>query len=432
MAKPIPFDDPPPLSELGQRTSPPPISWLMREALRQPDLISLAAGFTDNKTLPRKATKDLLEEILGQPKTGQQWLQYGTAEGNERLRHLTAQQLYSLDRGEQDSAHIHADDIFVTNGSQQFLYLISEALCDPGDLVIVEDPTYFVYLGILQSRGVNARGIAMESDGYSLASLEATLEGLTRTKEIKRLKFIYLVTYFQNPTGITTSAAKKHAALELLRRYEKKAGHPIYLVEDAAYRELNFPHYQAPSSSLVHSDYRDRIIYTGTFSKPFATGIRVGFGILPDSLREPVASIKGNHDFGTAHLLQGILAAAMERGDYAAQLKRSRRKYEGKCQAMLEAMNLHFPDQVEFTTPQGGLCLWATLPKRITTGKISAFFKAALASGVLYVPGEFAYADDPTRPKPKSGMRLSFGSASRENITLGIQRLGEVMHQRIN
>ena len=230
----------------------------------------------------------------------------------------------------------------------------------------------------------------------------------------------------------STSVAKTEAVLKLLRRFESKAGHPLYYVEDAAYRELNFPRYEAPKSSLSLTSYRDRIIYTGTYSKPFATGIRVGYGILPPPLYGPVMNVKGNHDFGTAHLLQVILLAALQSDEYENQLLKVRKAYASKCRSMLQSIRQHFPDQVRFTEPQGGLCLWATLPSKINTGPTSAFFKATIKAGVLYVPGEFAYADDTERRKPRSTMRLSFGSATKEQIQQGIRRLGHTIQQRLH
>ncbi len=419
------------LSALGQRTEPPPISWLMSEALKQPDLISLAAGFTDNKTLPVAATRRLTELILRKSEAGRQSLQYGVGEGNENLRHHTSEQLARLDAEFDQPSKIQLDQIVITNGSQQFLYLLSEILCDPGDIVIVEDPTYFVYLSIMQSHGLQARTAPMTPEGISLSGLEDTLKMLKQTGEIKRLKFVYAVTYFQNPTGLTTTLENKKAVLDLLRQYESAAGHRLYYVEDAAYRELNFPSYTAPKSSLSLKDYRDRIVYTGTYSKSFATGIRVGFGVLPENLYKPLMNVKGNHDFGTAHFLQMIVAAAISLGDYEKQLISSRKRYAKKCRTMLRAIEEYFPEAVRSSVPQGGLCLWASLPKRVTTGPKSRFFKESLDTGVLYVPGEFAFADDVTRKKPRSSMRLSFGSASEEKIEKGIMRLAHVMKQRL-
>src|SRR5664279_222480 len=147
------------LSQLGRRTEAPPISWLMATTLARPRLISLAAGFTDNASLPVKEVRGLLKGILGSARTGQAAMQYGTTAGDETLRRLTAQHLHALDGQPAARRAYSPDRMVITNGSQQMLYMITEALCDPGDIVLVEDPSYFVFLGILQSHGVRARGI---------------------------------------------------------------------------------------------------------------------------------------------------------------------------------------------------------------------------------------------------------------------------------
>ena len=433
------------LSALGRRTTPPPISWLMKTALSRPKLISLAAGFTDNATLPVEISRKLLNEFLRSPKTGQPALQYGTTAGEEKLRQLTASHLQKLDGGH-DSAHAPEHTI-ITGGSQQFLYMTLEALCDEGDLVLVEDPTYFVFLSILQSRGIKARGVKLERDGINLAHLEKLLERLKKSGELRRVKALYLVTYFQNPTGATTTLAKKRAVLKLLKKYERAAGHPIYLLEDAAYRELFFAPVAAvcdrrssahgrrsqtattetPPTALTLPGAKERVIYAGTYSKPFATGVRVGFGILPEPVYTAVLRIKGNHDFGTANLLQHLLARALASGAYDQQVAKARKNYARKAAVMRRALAEHFPASVEIWEAGGGLYFWARLPKGISSGVNSKIFQAALKNDVLYVPGELCYADDSSRRKPDNEMRISFGNASEENIRVGIARLGAVL-----
>jgi 2-aminoadipate transaminase len=232
------------LSKMGQRIAVPPISWLMHAALSRPKLISLAAGFTDNSTLPVEISRKLLNEILRSPKIGQPALQYGITAGENNLRELTAKHLQKLDGGH-DRAH-SPEHVIITGGSQQLLYMTLEALCDEGDIILVEDPTYFVFLSILQSRGIKARGVKLERDGIDVVHLEKVLERLKKSGELGRVKALYLVTYFQNPTGATTSLAKKSAALKLLKKFGRAAGHPIYLLEDAAYRELSFASTPSP------------------------------------------------------------------------------------------------------------------------------------------------------------------------------------------
>jgi 2-aminoadipate transaminase len=304
--------------------------------------------------------------------------------------------------------------------------MVTEALCNPGDIVLVEDPTYFVYLSILQSHGVRAHGVRLERDGLDLAHLESVLAGLRRTGDLRRLKLIYLVSYHQNPTSVTTSFEKKRGVLTLLKDFERAAGHPIYVVEDAAYRELRFRGGDTPSA-LACPGGANRVICLGTYSKPFATGVRVGFGFLPVPVFTAVVRIKGNHDFGTSNLLQQLLAGALVSGRYEKHLVMLRRRYAHKADVMLQALKRHFPAAVEWREPQGGLYFWARLPRQLKSGVKSGLFKTALAHDVLYVPGDLCYANDPTRPKPNHEMRLSFGGATEKNIRAGIARLGTAL-----
>ena len=453
------------LSALGHRTAPPPISWLIKTALARPGIISLAAGFTDNATLPTDLSRRLLDDILRSPETGRPALQYGTTAGEPDLRQLTATHLQKLDaqscsssssssflktklkkkdEDEEDKSY-SPERVIITGGSQQLLYMTLEALCDEGDIVLVEDPTYFVFLSILQSRGLQARGVKLERDGLDLAHLEQVLTQLKQSGELRRVKALYLVTYFQNPTGATTRLSKKSAALKLLKKFGRAAGHPLYLLEDAAYRELSFgtadlraspaePQLRpttTPPTALTLPGARDRVIYAGTYSKPFATGVRVGFGILPEPLYTAVLRIKGNHDFGTANLLQHLLARALATGAYDRQVAKVRNQYARKARVMRQAMATHFPAGVEIWEAGGGLYFWVRLPQGISTGVKSKVFQTALKNDVLYVPGELCYADDPSRAKPDNEMRISFGSASEANIRAGITRLGAVLRKFI-
>ena len=440
---------------MGQRTGESPISWLMQAALARARLISLAAGFTDNPSLPVAETRAALNHILRSLKTGRPALQYGSTAGDPELRRLTAEHLQKLDWGgtpcrrPKNQGRRHAvppenyspERLLITSGSQQLLYMTAEALCDEDDIVLVEDPTYFVYLSILQSCGLRARGIRLERNGLDLMHLEKVLQSLKRSGDLRRVKMFYLVSYFQNPTGVTTSFEKKRGLLKLLRKFERAAGHPIYLLEDAAYRELYFPGRAGlpvsldaqqrvpamPPSTLAVPGAAGRVIYAGTFTKPFATGARVGYGVLPEPLFTAIRHIKGNHDFGTANLLQQLFVRVLASGAYKKQVARLRKRYAHKARVMKLALETHFPPSVEWWEPAGGLYFWARLPKNISTGVKSKVFQTALKNDVLYVPGELCYADDPSRAKPVNEMRISFGSASENDIREGIKRLGKVL-----
>lgn len=418
------------LSQLGRRTEAPPISWLMKTALERPRLISLAAGFTDNATLPVAETRELMRRVLVRGKRGQAALQYGSTAGDPELRRLTARLLDREDAGG-SSRFSDPQRIVITSGSQQLLYLVTECLCDPGDIVLVEDPTYFVFLGIAQSHCLRCFGVTMREDGLDLARLEQTLEYLKRRGELRRLKLLYLVSYHQNPTGVTTVFAKKAAALDLLLRYERFAGHPIYLLEDAAYRALRFTGGDEPSA-LCAKRGAGRVIYMSTFSKPFATGIRIGYGCLPAELHEVVLRVKGNHDFGSASLLQKLIAEALKSGAYERHLPRLQARYRRKAAVMGAALRRHFPQSATCADARGGLYFWVRAPEHVSTGPKSRLFRKALARDVLYVPGVLCYADDPRRKKPDCELRLSFGNASEAHIREGIKRLGEALQTRLD
>jgi 2-aminoadipate transaminase len=273
---------------------------------------------------------------------------------------------------------------------------------------------------------VRARGVRMEDDGLDLAALERVLASLRKSGGLRRVKALYLVSYFQNPTGITTSLAKKAGALALLRRYERAAGHPIYLIEDAAYRELRFRGRDVKSALTVRGA-AGRVVYAGTYSKPFATGARVGFGFFPEPLFSTVLRLKGNHDFGTSNLLQQLLARALASGRYQKHLGLLRKRYAAKAGTMLRALRKHFPPGVVWVEPSGGMYVWARLPRGLKSGTDSRVFRAALRHNVLYVPGGLCYADDPTRSRPDHELRLSFGSATEPEIRQGVERLGLVL-----
>lgn len=422
------------LSALGARSKEPPISWLMDQALSRPQLISLAAGFTDNPSLPVAETREIIEELLAKPRSARATLQYGSTIGVKSLREQTAERIMAADVAalkkptaySLENSVYEADRILVAHGSQQLLYLLMEVLCDPGDIVLVEDPTYFVFLGLTQSRGLRCRGIRINADGVDVNHLAEVLEELDRGGELPRVKLLYLVSYFQNPTGTTTSLPVKAAALRCLRRYERSAGHLLYLLEDAAYRDLRFEGEDTPSA-LVLAGARNRVIYSGTYSKPFATGIRVGFGLLPPRLAPIVARTKGNHDFGTAHLLQQIVTTALASDRFDRHLDKLRPRYAKKAAVMRAALERHCIELLEWQNAKGGLYFWVRLRGGARSGPESRLFRSALEEEVLYVPGALCYADDPSRQRPDNELRLSFGNATESEIGQGIARLARAI-----
>lgn len=405
-------------SDAARRSADAPISWLMKLKLDRRHLISLAAGFTDDATLPTAEIEELTRHILRHPRTGRAALQYGSTAGLPSLRAILANRCIQQDQLPMTGpSRITPESVIVTNGSQQLLYLVTEALCDTGDIVLVEDPTYFVYLGIIETKGLRAFGFDTPE------KLADRLEHLRRQRLLGRLKLLYLVSYYRNPTGHTWSWEAKQEAFDIVAHYERHAGHPLYILEDAAYRDLRFEGDDTPSFLTLDRRHR-RVIYANTLTKPFATGMKTGYGILPLSLHRVVSRFKGHHDFGTANFLQTILARALTEGIYDRHLPRIAAAYRRKRDVMVRALRLQataFP--VAFSVPTGGLYLWLKLPKSTSTGVRSSLFKSALDAGVLYVPGELCFCADPTRPIPRHFIRLSFGSPTSKQISIGIDRL---------
>lgn len=412
------------LSALGSRASAPEIAELMRISLERPNVVSLAAGFTDSRSLPGEEVRSIVESILSDPDMARSALQYGVTPGDQELRALTLERIRKADRtsGVVDSV----SNSMITTGSQQFLYLTREALLDPGDILLVEDPTYFVILGLLANTGVAARGVATDSEGISLERLVATLERLRSEGDLSKVKALYLVTYCQNPSGRTTAFHRKKEALRILSEFEQDAGHPIYLIEDAAYRELRFG-VDDPPSALSDSDHGHRVIYTGTYSKPFSTGLRVGFGVVPEELVSPILNLKANHDFGTPTFNQAIMKHALKTGVYDTYTSQLRERYSVKSEIMRGALSASFGDRARYEDPKGGLYYWVDLGASVETSMDSRFFRTALEKEALYVPGCLCYCDDPSRARPNREMRLSFGGAKDEDIPIGIERLAATL-----
>ena len=416
------------LSQRARRTGSSPISHLMAEAIYNPGVISLAAGFVDGHTLPAAETAQLMERVLSDTAQGRLPRQYDTTKGRADLRRLLVDHLAALDGVSPAELDASPDDVVITNGSQQLLFILTDILVDPGDIVICGWPSYFVYTGALATFGAQVRGVAMDADGMIPEALDETLAHLARSGDLPRVKIVYIVDYHQNPTGITLSEARRPRILEIVQRYS--AQHRILLMEDAAYRELTFEG-EPPPSIKRFDEGNETVALLQTFSKPFAPGVRTGYGLLPRDLVDPVVLQKGNHDFGSSHLNQHLVKAAMESGLYAEHVKSLCAAYATKRDALLAALDRHLgdfePDATHWTRPTGGMYVWLTLPDRFDTGRDGPLFSAAVAEGVLYVPGAFCYGPDPTRDVPTNQMRVSFGLATAEQIEEGVARLARAI-----
>ncbi len=411
-------------SDRAVRTTDPPISWLMKFALDNPHCISLAAGFVDAATLPVKVVDDITRELMSDPATGRAALQYGTTIGLPALRQQIADRL-AAEHGMTEATHaFSADNVVVTTGSQQLLFLISDVLLNPGDIVLLGAPSYFVYMGILQSMGARVRSVPMDGDGMDVEALDAELGRIESDGELSRVKLIYCVDYFQNPMGVSLSAERRERMVQIAQKYSKD--HRIFILEDAAYKELRFDDGPGLPPIKTYDPTNEWVLFTSTFCKPFSAGMKTGFGVLPETVLTPVLRQKGNHDFGSSNLNQMILSRAIERGDYDAHVARVRAGYRAKKDVMAAAVREHFPAETTWYDPAGGLYIWAELPASIPTGPGTDYFNAALERGVLYVPSEHSYYPDSGAEICRSGMRLSYGVADAAQVAEGAKRLGQL------
>jgi 2-aminoadipate transaminase len=402
-----------------------PISDLMSRALASPQLISLAAGFVDQETLPVEAARRAVEAIFAEDREAHAALQYGTTNGYSPLREQILERAIAADSAFAVGPMPTLDQVVLTAGSNQLLHLMAEAVMDPGDIVLCTSPSYLVFLGIVKNLGGRAVGVAMDSQGMIPEALEETFRSLAKSGELPRVKLVYLVPYFDNPSGVTTSLPRRAAIVEAARRWSKAA--KIHVIEDAAYRELRYEGEDVPSTRVV-DPAGDTVIVAGTFSKSFSPGIRVGWGILPPHLIGPVCDLKGNIDFGSPNFSQHVMARVLQQRSYEPHLHSIRAGYRAKLQAMLEAAEEHLSriPGVTWRRPEGGLYVWATLPEEMDAGAGRALFQRALAEGVLYVPGEFSYPLE-GEPVRKNTMRLSFGVQSPERIKQGIAALAKAI-----
>src|SRR5688572_27747271 len=228
------------LSAKARRTKEQPISFLIGEALRNPRLINLAAGLVDPLTLPVEECQAITGRIFADAARGRAALQHDTTSGLSGLREALLQHLGRLEGVPASSLGLTAEDIIVSTGSQQALYLISDVLVDPGDIVIAANPSYFVYTGTLSSVGANVLTVPMDDDGMDVEAVGRLLERLGREGRLGRVKLVYCTSYFQNPTGLTLAPHRRPRLLEIVRRFSGAAGHRILILEDAAYRELRY------------------------------------------------------------------------------------------------------------------------------------------------------------------------------------------------
>lgn len=408
--------------EMSESTEKPiSIESMMQKALAEPGMLSLAAGFTDSAFMPRDEIAALVGDLLSLPEAGGEALQYGDPPGREGLRRRVAERVGRLEAeaGGEPGA-IRPEQVLITNGSQQGLELAVRALCRPGDAVLVESPTYFVFLDLLRELGVEpvalpARDDRLDADPGRLERFFAELE---RDGRAERIRAAYVMGYFANPTGYSLPAGARRRLLSAL----DDAGLSVPVIEDAAYREFHFG--AAPETPSVLSLERPGrpVLYAGTFTKTFATGLKAGYLVVRHpGLRERIGGLKRVSDFGTSNFVQALLERALDRGVYDRFLRRMRAHYARKADALHRALTEAGMDELgwRWKEARGGLYLWLTAPAGVPVGPGSEFYEACMAEKVMYVPGSLCYCG----PGGEGKARLSYGNLDRERLQEAARRL---------
>jgi 2-aminoadipate transaminase len=401
------------------------VSQLMAKALGHKDLISLAVGFVDERSLPVEPTRRAMERLWADERLARVALQYGTTFGYGPLREAVLERMVRADGQSPAEAGERIEDVVITAGSNQLLFLLGDVLLDPGDIVLCAAPTYYVFLGALANFGACAVGVESDEQGIVPAAVDAELSRLDAAGDLRRVKAIYLTTYFDNPRAVTIPASRRAELVEIAQRWSRRGR--IYLIEDAAYRELRYSGDDVPSLRSFDPD-GETVLHIGSFSKSFSPGLRVGWGVLPPAIARAVMAEKGNIDFGSPHFNQVLMSVMLEQGLFDAHVARLREVYRQKARVTLDAVEqqLGSLEGVRWVRPAGGLYVWVELPENIDTGLEGPLFPLALREGVLYVPGEPCYPSA-GRAAKRNTLRLCFGVPSEEQLRRGVEALARAV-----
>lgn len=372
------------------------------KSLGKPGCISFAAGNPSPESFPVEDIKRIAADILTQePITA---LQYGITEGYPKLRELVSQRLKRLyDIGTED------DDTIIVTGGQQGIELTCKVMCNEGDVVICENPSFIGALNAFRSLGAELKGVPLKDDGIDLEALEATL------KANPRAKLLYVIPSFQNPAGITSTLENRKAVYELARKYD------IVIIEDNPYGDLRFEGENVPAYKSFDVD--GRVVYCGSFSKILSSGMRVGTLTANKELVSKIVVAKQVEDVHTNVFFQMVCARYMTECDLEAHIEKIRALYRHKSSLMLKALDEYMPADVKFTRPQGGIFLWCSLPEGY---ELSEFVKRCSEKNVFVVPGAAFLPDE---SEPTRSFRLNYSMPSDEEIERGIKLLAQVVEE---
>jgi DNA-binding transcriptional MocR family regulator len=305
------------------------------------------------------------------------------------------------------------DDIVVTTGSQQALDLISRIFIDPGDVVLVEAPSYVGALGTFRQYEASVVHVEMDENGMIPDSLRAAIKSVRAAG--RKIKFLYLIPNYQNPTGVCLPADRRTEILNICREAE------IFVVEDNPYGLLGF---DKPSPNAMRAEDSENVIYLGSFSKTIASGLRVGWALVPQSLKDKLVIASESSILCPSNFTQLTISSYLADQPGRDQIASFCELYKVRRDAMLESLEQHFPAEAKWTKPGGGFYVWVNLPAEIDT---KALMPKAIVAKVAYVPGNAFYADG----FGSWSMRLSYCHPTPERIREGVKALGGVIKQEM-
>jgi 2-aminoadipate transaminase len=365
--------------------------------INDPGIISFAGGVPNPETFPAERIAEIAGKVVRERRTVA--LQYGPTRGLPKLCEAIA----GICRGRGIAGT--AEDVIVTTGSQQALDLIAHTILDPGDVVAVELPTYIGGSASFFARSAELVGVAQDDEGIVPESLR---EVASRT----RIKLLYTIPNFQNPSGRLMTQARRDAVLEIAN------AHDFLVIEDDPYGELVYVD-GADTTAMKSRDVHGRVLYLGSFSKVLAPGLRCGWIVAPPALLERLEIAKQAADLCSGMLDQSIVEELVSGGELGPQIERVRAFYRGKRGVLIEELERHFRGRAEWTSAAGGLFTFVTLHDDVDT---AARIVDAVASGVAYIPGGPFFVDG----SGANTMRLTFAKESDERIREGVGRLARV------
>jgi 2-aminoadipate transaminase len=365
--------------------------------LGRPDVISFAGGFPDPATFPRERIAALLQEFVAEGE--QSAFQYAPTRGLAGPLDAFADRLETL-QGRRPAD----DELVTTSGAIEALELIGKSFLDPGDLVVVEGPTYLGAIQAFRSFEAALAGVPLAGDGLDVDELER------RLKDGLRPKLLYTIPDHQNPAGVSLAAERRAPLVELARHYG------FLIVEDVAYRELGFADDALPSLWSLGPDV---VVQAGTTSKTFCPGVRLGWAVGPAEVSARLVDAKQLTDQCAGALGQRLFEESARRGWIDEQLARSRVLYRRKGERLLAALERSLPEGARWTTPKGGFFSWLTLPGVDAVD----LARRAVERGVAIIPGTLFFPDG----RGGDTVRLSFSLVDEERIDDGIDRLGSLL-----